>query len=344
LRHTLTLALVASALFATAGTAAAGPEQTPSQATPSGRLVVSVQLHRFVSHGRRAAAEGTATATLTGVGGAKTSIKQKVTLAAATGSSCKVLHLFLQQLDLELLGLNAHLDKVQLDITGTRSGGVLGRLFCQLSQGVNSRSLRAANAALATHPARAMYLQARIAQQQAAPGAPVCQVLDLILGPLDLNLLGLEVDLNRVHLAVTATPGGGVLGDLFCRLSTGQARPRSRRIAPSRARQRVAREERGQVRRAPVEVADRARDDPRREPAQPGVPRPTSGPSPEFRLARGRSSSLPTLHRCKCRASQRDEGSWPRSARSWPCAARLPPAPRRSLPARRCSAPTTRRA
>jgi hypothetical protein len=45
-------------------------------------------------------------------------------------------------------------------------------------------------------------------------------VLDLILGPLHLNLLGLVVDLNKVHLAVTATQGGGLLGNLFCSLST----------------------------------------------------------------------------------------------------------------------------
>ncbi len=44
-------------------------------------------------------------------------------------------------------------------------------------------------------------------------------MLDLILGPLNLNLLGLVVDLNQVHLTITATPGGGTLGDLFCSLS-----------------------------------------------------------------------------------------------------------------------------
>jgi hypothetical protein len=217
-RHALAVLATAVALLVVASPAFADPPQAP----PSGRLVVSVKIDRFAAKGARASAQGTATAILTGVSGQTTSIKQKVTLTAAAGSSCKVLHLFLQQLDLQLLGLNAHLDKVQLDITGKRSGGVLGRLFCQLSQGVSRSSLRAANAQLAAHPARAMHLEARIAQQQAAPGAAACQILDLVLGPLNLNLLGLEVDLNQVHLAVTATPGGGVLGDLFCRLSTGQ--------------------------------------------------------------------------------------------------------------------------
>lgn len=45
---------------------------------------------------------------------------------------------------------------------------------------------------------------------------PACGILDLTLGPLDLNLLGLRVQLNQVHLVITAIPGGGLLGDLLC--------------------------------------------------------------------------------------------------------------------------------
>jgi hypothetical protein len=37
------------------------------------------------------------------------------------------------------------------------------------------------------------------------------------LGPLDLNLLGLEVHLDTVHLNITAVPGAGnLLGNLLC--------------------------------------------------------------------------------------------------------------------------------
>ncbi len=43
-----------------------------------------------------------------------------------------------------------------------------------------------------------------------------CRVLTLTLGPLDLNLLGLRVQLNQVNLRITAIPGGGLLGDLLC--------------------------------------------------------------------------------------------------------------------------------
>jgi hypothetical protein len=58
-------------------------------------------------------------------------------------------------------------------------------------------------------------------QATAAQSTGVCKVLELVLGPLNVDLLGLVVDLNKVHLTITATPGGGVLGNLFCGLANG---------------------------------------------------------------------------------------------------------------------------
>jgi hypothetical protein len=47
--------------------------------------------------------------------------------------------------------------------------------------------------------------------------ADSCSVLNLTLGPLNLNLLGLVVTLNQVHLTITAVPGvGNLLGNLLC--------------------------------------------------------------------------------------------------------------------------------
>jgi hypothetical protein len=43
-----------------------------------------------------------------------------------------------------------------------------------------------------------------------------CPILNLILGPLDLNILGLRVELNQVILDITAEPAGGLLGSLLC--------------------------------------------------------------------------------------------------------------------------------
>ena len=58
-----------------------------------------------------------------------------------------------------------------------------------------------------------------------APGAVAtsqvgCEILDLVLGPLDLNLLGLEIHLDVVHLNITAVPGAGnLLGNLLCAIA-----------------------------------------------------------------------------------------------------------------------------
>lgn len=57
-------------------------------------------------------------------------------------------------------------------------------------------------------------------QGQAASIPAACSVLNLVLGPLHLNLLGLNVHLNRVHLTITAIPGTGqLLGNLLCAIT-----------------------------------------------------------------------------------------------------------------------------
>ena len=49
----------------------------------------------------------------------------------------------------------------------------------------------------------------------AAPGD--CDILNLVLGPLDLDLLGLKVHLDRVVLNIIAASGAGnLLGNLLC--------------------------------------------------------------------------------------------------------------------------------
>jgi hypothetical protein len=62
---------------------------------------------------------------------------------------------------------------------------------------------------------RAAHL-ARPAAATAATAAS-CTILHLVLGPLDLNLLGLKVHLDRVVLDITAESGpGNLLGNLLC--------------------------------------------------------------------------------------------------------------------------------
>ncbi|MEV6494541.1 hypothetical protein AB0M20_38845 [Actinoplanes sp. NPDC051633] len=53
-----------------------------------------------------------------------------------------------------------------------------------------------------------------------AVAAATCRVLDLVLGPLHLDLLGLVVDLNQVHLVITAVQApGNLLGNLLCAIT-----------------------------------------------------------------------------------------------------------------------------
>jgi len=48
---------------------------------------------------------------------------------------------------------------------------------------------------------------------------PVCSILDLDIGAIHLDLLGLVIDLAAIHLDITAIPGGGLLGSLLCSLA-----------------------------------------------------------------------------------------------------------------------------
>lgn len=50
--------------------------------------------------------------------------------------------------------------------------------------------------------------------------AVTCSILHLTLGPLDLNLLGLQVHLDRVVLDITAQGGpGNLVGNLLCAIA-----------------------------------------------------------------------------------------------------------------------------
>ena len=69
------------------------------------------------------------------------------------------------------------------------------------------------------------------------PATPAveCSVLHLELAPIHLSLLGLHVDTSPICLDITATEGGGLLGDLLCGLAggglLGTGIPTSRRAA-----------------------------------------------------------------------------------------------------------------
>jgi len=47
----------------------------------------------------------------------------------------------------------------------------------------------------------------------------VCQILNLDIGRITLNLLGLVIDIAPISINITAIPGGGLLGSLLCALA-----------------------------------------------------------------------------------------------------------------------------
>jgi hypothetical protein len=63
-------------------------------------------------------------------------------------------------------------------------------------------------------------IPAAVTREGASASQATCDILHLTLGPLDLNLLGLRVQLNEVHLDITAIQGpGNLLGNLLCAIT-----------------------------------------------------------------------------------------------------------------------------
>src|SRR3954447_25507315 len=215
------------------------PAAAPAaQRTKPHTVAVDVSIDSFgVRHGRPIA-HATAHTLAYNRRGQLRQTQRKTTLAVSTAASgCKILTLHLEKLRLVLLGLTVDTSAVNLHITGNRTGS-LGKLFCRLANGLKLASV--ARVAHATHALnRHLHHQrlhvfhfrsvvhpvARASQAQAS-----CPVLDLTLGPLNLYLLGLAVDLygaspnDPVVGTIVADPNGGALGKLFCQLaSSGSA-------------------------------------------------------------------------------------------------------------------------
>jgi hypothetical protein len=139
---------------------------------------------------------------------------------------CNILRLRLAPVHLALLGIRVDTSHISLDLTARRRGGVLGQLFCAVA----NAEVRFPQAAIARINRRLD--DAPIATRSSAPvrvatHEGTCQILDLILGPLHLDLLGLVVDLygrtkqDPVRVTITGEPGHGLLGDLLCSLAGG---------------------------------------------------------------------------------------------------------------------------
>lgn len=249
----VTLAFAAVATATSSATAQQAPQQSPTTAgttTQVGAVAVQLQVKRFVKRGGRLFAVGTAVGSFNPTGASpqfnmtgtdrRAFVVRVHKLRRLTSAQriCPVLDLRLGPLDLNLLGLMVHLDQVHLTITADSNGGLLGSLLCSLS-GRSPLGLQAAKLTRAAKRSglatKGVSVTAPIYQASgsgggsgltATPGAirpmAICTVLELTLGPLDLNLLGLMVHLSGagpndpVHLLITANSEGGILGSLLC--------------------------------------------------------------------------------------------------------------------------------
>ena len=233
------------AVFSAVAFAAAVAPPAIAQSTRSSRLSLTARVTGFHATKRGLLASGTLTGKLaSGTGVSRDSAPVKFAVQAKkSGGQCDVLTLHLAPLDLELLGVQVQTSTINLDIYALH-GQVLGNLFCALSR-AKVTFPRAANLARALNsrlhgrslpvfaaaqsiPTSAAGVRPSIWPAAARTAAPAsCQVLKLVLGPLNLNLLGLVVDLygqthaSPVIVTINAVPSQGLLGQLLCGLAGG---------------------------------------------------------------------------------------------------------------------------
>jgi len=155
--------------------------------------------------------------------------------ATPPGASCPILNLSLGPINLDLLGLNVDTSPICLDITAVPGpGALLGNLLCGIANllnsglsqsvvlaGLSAQDLATLDSGLTQLLNQAVFIPL---SNSSALQAATCEVLSLSLGPLDLNLLGLRVELDDcsggpVTLDITADPAGGLLGSLLCSLA-----------------------------------------------------------------------------------------------------------------------------
>jgi hypothetical protein len=132
-----TAALLLAVLLFAAPLAEAAPPAIPINiSNAAGQFTGTLNLTRFDVQNNQLVAVGTLVGTVTNrAGQALGSVVKTVTLPVLRTTSkagCPILHLELGPLDLNLLGLVVHLDKVVLDITA-QPGSLLGDLLCALA-------------------------------------------------------------------------------------------------------------------------------------------------------------------------------------------------------------------
>jgi len=216
-----------------AAPAASAHSRQPVGGSRSSKLSMTAKITSFRATARGAVvANGVLSGTLrSGTSVSRDSAPVKFAVVAANrGGRCNVITLRLAPLNLELLGVQVTTSYISLDVYAVK-GRVLGDLFCALSHAKvtfprAARVAKALNNRLDRRPMR-VFSTADVMPAAIAHAAPSCQVLNLVLGPLHLDLLGLDVDLygktlsDPVIVTIDAVPSQGLLGQLLCGLAGG---------------------------------------------------------------------------------------------------------------------------
>jgi hypothetical protein len=108
-----------------------------------------------------------------------------------------------------------------IPITPAQSGGLLDGVFTLTNVTTNAQNQLIGNGTFTGlangQTVTATPASAPITSQQQGGS---CTILDLTVNPIHLDLLGLVVDLQAVHLTITAERGpGNLLGNLLCALA-----------------------------------------------------------------------------------------------------------------------------
>ncbi|MDX6450424.1 MAG: hypothetical protein QOH16_473 [Gaiellaceae bacterium] len=108
---------------------------TDAAGTVVGTVSSVLTITGFANQNGQLVANGSLVSTITNtITGATQTVTQAISAPVAAAGSCPILHLTLGPLDLNLLGLQVHLDQVVLDITAQSGpGNLLGNLLCAVA-------------------------------------------------------------------------------------------------------------------------------------------------------------------------------------------------------------------
>jgi hypothetical protein len=108
---------------------------------------------------------------------------------------------------------------MSLPVTGTGTGATFSGIF-ELQRFATEDGAVVASGLLTGTVTTAAGATTSVARTITLPviiGETTCEILHLDLGPLTLDLLGLQIDLSRIVLDITAEAGAGnLLGNLLC--------------------------------------------------------------------------------------------------------------------------------